>query len=108
MRILKAFSESVFSSIQKIAWRVNRKISSCLSYSIKNTSPPFHYSLQGNNHSCFMRSAYLNNHGLLRIQRNNGQGSESFTAVGVEMGVGVFDGEGVMAGVARSVPVTER
>ena len=55
-----------------------------------------------------MRSAYLNNHGLLRIQRNNGQGSESFTAVGVEMGVGVFDGEGVMAGVARSVPVTER
>src|SRR5688572_29112677 len=108
MSTLKAFSESVFSSIQRIAWRVNRKISSCLSYSIKNTSPPFHYSLQGNNHSCFMRSIYLNNHGLLRIQRNNGQGSESFTAVGDGMGIGVFDGVASVVGVARSVPVTER
>ena len=59
-------------------------------------------------------------YGLLRIQRNNGQGSDSFTAVGDGgIAVGELNGEGSVAvdgiarsvavsGAARSVPVTAR
>ena len=36
-----------------------------------------------------------------------GQCSESFTAVGDGLGVGEFEDDGLVAGVVRSVPVTE-
>ena len=108
MNILKALSENVLSSIQRIVWRVNKLMSHVSFRVLRILLHPF-YSLQENNHSCFIRSDYLshNHHGPWCIHGIQGQGSESFTAVRDGIGVGEFDGEGVVASVASSVPVTE-